>query len=155
MSKNKYHQGIFKPQNPKKYSGDLNNIVFRSSWELRAMRWMDNNPSILKWNSEGCVIPYLCPTDLEMHRYFVDFAILTAKRDGSYQTSLIEIKPAKQRIEPKYNGKNSKRFIEESMTYIKNQAKWAAAEKYCQERKWNFVILDEYDLGLKIRPING
>lgn len=153
--KNKYQQGYFKPTNPAKYSGQLNEIFYRSSWELRTMKWLDGNPGIVKWNSEGCIIPYLCPTDGEMHRYFIDFAVMSLKRDGTAQITLIEIKPASQRVEPKYTGRKTKSYIQAIATYLKNQAKWRAAEKYCEERGWNFMILDEYDLGLKTRPTNG
>lgn len=152
MAKAKYHQNYYKPENPAKYSGDLNNIFYRSSWELRAMIWFDRNPGILKWNSEGCVVPYLCPTDNQMHRYFIDFAVLTQRRDKSYQTNLIEIKPASQRVPPKYKGRITKTFLQESQVYMKNEAKWKAATKYCADRGWHFIILDEYDLGLKKRP---
>jgi len=119
------------------------------------MKWFDSNPGIVKWNSEGCVIPYICPTDGEWHRYFIDFAVQSKKRDGSLQITLIEIKPAAQRVEPKYPGRKTKTYIQACLTYLKNKAKWAAAEKYCAERGWHFMILDEYDLGLKPRPVNG
>lgn len=122
------------------------------------MKWFDSNPAILKWNSEGCVIPYMCPTDNQMHRYFMDFAIQTRKADGKTEITLVEIKPAAQRVPPKYKGKQTKSYIQESVTYMKNCAKWKAANAYCAERGWKFVILDEYDLGLKQRPkepLNG
>lgn len=33
QKKGKYYQGKYKPKNPEKYVGDINNIIFRSSWE--------------------------------------------------------------------------------------------------------------------------
>jgi hypothetical protein len=154
-TKNRYHQGFFTPNNPKKYYGELTEIVYRSSWELRAMKWFDQNPSIVKWNSEGCVIPYFCPTDGKMHRYFIDFAVQSQRRDGTKQIILVEIKPASQRVPPKYSGRQTKSYKAACLTFLKNKAKWAAAEAYCAERGWQFVILDEYDLGIKPRPLNG
>jgi hypothetical protein len=148
----KYHQGIFTPQNPAKYSGKLHTIEFRSSWELRVMKWFDLNSSIVKWNSEGIVIPYLCPTDGEWHRYFVDFACMVEKKDGTHDYFLVEIKPASQRVPPKYRGRITKTYLEESATYAKNQAKWKAAAEFCKQKGWQFIILDEYDLGLKKKP---
>ena len=70
-----FHKRLFKPLHPEKYAGDPTNIVMRSSWETRFASWCDKNPSILKWQSEETVIPYRCPTDNKIHRYFVDFQI--------------------------------------------------------------------------------
>ena len=52
MADNKYKQGFYYPKNPNKYVGDVDNIVYRSSWELRVFKWMDDNPSVLEWASE-------------------------------------------------------------------------------------------------------
>jgi hypothetical protein len=30
-----------------------------------------------------------------------------------------------------------------------NEAKWKAAEEFCADRKWQFKVLTEYDLGIK------
>ena len=49
--KQKY-KGKFTPENPSKYAGDCNNIIYRSMWERRCMKYFDNNPSILQWASE-------------------------------------------------------------------------------------------------------
>jgi len=62
MREKKYHQGIFNPKNPNKYKGNPNNIVYRSSWELKFMRYCDLNEKILEWGSEEFFIPYLDPT---------------------------------------------------------------------------------------------
>ena len=52
------YKGKFTPENPSKYAGDSNNIIYRSMWERRCMKYFDNNPSILQWASEEVVIPY-------------------------------------------------------------------------------------------------
>jgi hypothetical protein len=44
--------------------------------------------------------------------------------------------------------KNTKTYINEQITYINNQCKWAAAEKYCAENNFKFVIVTEKNLGL-------
>ena len=76
MSSLKYLQGKFVPKNPAKYVGDIQNIVFRSSYELAAFNFIDNTKEIIKWSSEGTVIPYtICEGD-RMRRYFVDLSIL-------------------------------------------------------------------------------
>jgi hypothetical protein len=143
-----FHKRVYKPINPEKYSGDPTNIIMRSSWETRFATWCDHNPSILKWNSEETIIPYRCPTDNRFHRYFVDFNIQVKQRDGSIKRYLVEVKPAKQTAPPVFPGRQTKRYLAESMTFIKNQAKWAAAKEYCKDRGWEFKIITEKELGL-------
>ena len=101
-----YHQGKFKPKNPEKYAGKTQDIYYRSGWELKFMKWADLNPAVLKWNSECVIIPYISPVDNRQHRYFVDFAILIEKPDGTRHRYLIEIKPHAQTLPPK-RGKRS------------------------------------------------
>ena len=54
-------KGLYKPKNISKYKGDYRKIVHRSGLELRFMRYLDGNDSILKWSSEEIVIPYRSP----------------------------------------------------------------------------------------------
>ncbi len=37
--------------------------------------------------------------------------------------------------------------MRESFEYIKNQAKWSAARKYCEDNSMEFKIITEKDLG--------
>mgnify|MGYP001255491249 CR=1 FL=1 len=69
------HQGKFNPQNPQKYRGDRTKIVYRSSYELKFMKWCDLNDNIKEWGSEEIAIPYRSPIDGKIHRYFPDFYI--------------------------------------------------------------------------------
>jgi hypothetical protein len=79
----------------------------------------------------------------------VDFQIQVVKRDGTIQTYLVEIKPAAQTLPPIYPGRKTQRYLTESMTYVKNRAKWEAAERYALDRGWEFKIITEHELGLK------
>lgn len=139
-----FHKRIYKPIFPEKYAGDPSNIIMRSSWETMFASWCDKNPSIVKWSSEETIIPYRCPTDGKIHRYFVDFKI-TLKNGKTY---LVEVKPAKQCEPPVFPGKRTQRYLTESLTFIKNQAKWEAARNYCKDRGWEFKIITEKELGL-------
>ena len=145
----KYYQGKFKPKNPEKYAGDPTNIIYRSSWELKFMNWCDSSTNVLKYSSEETIIPYRCPTDNRLHRYFVDFRIQIRSRDGSIKTYLVEVKPDGQTKPPVYPGRKTKRYLTEAMTFMKNQAKWEAAVNYCKDRGWEFKIITEKELGLK------
>ena len=42
------YKGKFTPDNPSKYMGDVENIIYRSGWERRAMKYFDVNPGVLK-----------------------------------------------------------------------------------------------------------
>jgi hypothetical protein len=136
------------PQHPEKYIGDVTNIIARSSWEIRFLNWCDANSNVLSYSSEETIIPYRCGTDGKVHKYYMDFRIQIKNKLGIVKTYLIEIKPRCQRLPPKYPGKQTKRYLEESMTYIKNQSKWEAATVYAKDRGWEFLIFDEYDLGI-------
>jgi hypothetical protein len=148
MARN-YSQGIYKPINPQKYEGDVNNIVYRSSWEKRFFIWCDTNPSVVGWSSEETVIPYVCGTDKTWHRYFVDAKLKIKDLDGKIGTFLVEIKPYKETQKPEFKGRKTKQYLTECLTYVKNQSKWAYAKNYAQERGMKFIIITEKELGIK------
>ncbi len=140
----RYKQGKFKPINPGKYIGDPTEIVYRSGWEAKLMRKLDESPSVIGWNSEEVVIPYISPVDGKAHRYFVDFLVVAKSPKGDKVITLIEVKPYDQTVPPKVGkGKRQDRLISELSTYAVNQAKWAAAEEYCKRRGWHFKVLTE------------
>lgn len=142
-------QGFFKPRNPQKYRGDPTNIVYRSSWELKLMLKLDQQPNVIWWKSEETIIPYKSPVDGRWHRYFPDFLVCVQNKEGKTVTLLIEVKPAAQTIEPKKQTKPSKRYIQEVFTWGINSSKWAAAHEYCRDRGWQFRIFTEKELGIR------
>jgi len=142
------YKGKFRPSKPKKYKGDPTNIVYRSLWELKFMRYCDSNTNIVKWSSEEIVIPYRSPIDNRFHRYFPDFYLKYKDNTGKMIEKVVEIKPAKQVQEPKVQKRKTKKYVTEVVTYAKNQAKWMAAEEFCKDRKWKFQILTEKELGV-------
>ena len=142
------YQGIFRPKNPKKYVGDSNNIVYRSSWECRVMDWLDRNRDIISWASEELIVPYISPVDNRVHRYFPDFLVKVRNKEGQLKTLMIEVKPKKQTQPPIQQRRVTKQYITEVTTWGVNQAKWKAAEEYCLDRGWQFKIMTEEHLGL-------
>ena len=88
------------------------------------MLYCDKSNQIFKWSSEELHIPYVAPKDLRWHNYYPDFMVNT--RDG--RIILVEIKPHYQR------------------KYKVNQAKWKAAEAYCAQHGYEFVVLTEKEL---------
>jgi hypothetical protein len=143
-----FHKGKFRPKHPQKYDGDPTNIIYRSSWELRFMIWADEKPNVTKWRSEETVIPYISPIDNKLHRYFVDFQIQIKDKTGALKTYLIEIKPEIQTKPPVVQRRVTKRYLEEVVTWGKNEAKWKAAKEYAKDRGWEFLIITEKNLGI-------
>jgi hypothetical protein len=139
----------YKPSFPKKYKGDPNNIICRSSWERRFCNWCDLNDNIVAWGSEEFCIPYRSPVDGKVHRYFPDFIIKVREQSGDIKTYVIEVKPKKQTKEPKKPSRTTKRYISEVKTYAVNQAKWKAADEWCKDRMIEFKIITEDHLGIK------
>ena len=142
------YSGQFKPRNPQKYMGDPTNIIYRSSWECKVMSWLDNNRDVISWSSEEVIIPYKSPVDGRFHRYFPDFLVKVKTKDDKINTILIEVKTKRQTLPPVPKKRVTKQFINEVATYGVNQAKWKAAQEYCLDRKWDFKIITEDDLGL-------
>jgi hypothetical protein len=148
MARN-FLQGRYTPKNPSKYKGNAANIVFRSSWELKLMNYLDCNANVIKWSSETVIIPYRSPKDNQIHRYFIDFYAEIKNPDGKIKKVLIEVKPAAQTVPPKEPKKKTKSFLESCMTYSVNQAKWDAAKKFVELNDMQFVIMTEAELGIK------
>ena len=73
-------------------------------------------------------------------------ALNSLPREGILKTYLVEIKPDAQTQPPKYPGKQTKKYLTESMTFMKNQSKWSAAKQYASDRGWEFIILTEKHL---------
>ena len=143
----KTYKGRFQPNNPKKYNGDADNIIYRSTWEVRVMKWLDEHPNVVWWASEELPIPYKSPLDNRIHRYFPDFIAKIKQKDGSVMTYIIEVKPLEQTKMP-VQKKKTQRYIREAATYVVNQEKWKAADIFCQEHGWKFMIMTEKELGI-------
>jgi hypothetical protein len=140
----------YKPSNPQKYIGDVNNIICRSSWERRFCVWCDSNENILEWGSEEFWIPYRSPVDNRVHKYFPDFFIKVREMNGRIKKYVIEVKPQKQTQQPNPKPKRkTKSWLYEVKTYAVNQAKWKAAKEFCQDRLLEFKIITENELGIK------
>lgn len=145
------YKGKYRPKHPNKYNGDPTNIIYRSSWELKLMVYLDEHNDIVQWSSEEFCVPYRSPIDGRMHRYFPDFWI--KRRTGG--CVLIEVKPHKQTRPPDIKNKNktktgriSRRYLNEVKTWGINEAKWKAANEYCKDRGWKFKIMTEKELGI-------
>ena len=143
------YKGKYKPKHTRKYKGNPTNIIYRSLWELKFMKYCDGNKNILEWCSEEIVLPYRSPIDNRIHRYFPDFYIKVKENKGKVKKMIIEIKPKKQCVEPVPQKRKTKGYIFEVYEYAKNQAKWKAAKNYCLDRGYEFKVITEDELGIK------
>ena len=149
MAEKNYIQNFFTPIQPQKYIGDVKNIVYRSSYELKAFHWCDSHPSILEWSSESIVIKYFDPTTQKIRRYFPDLYVKMQEQTGEVRRYIIEIKPKRQTIPPNPSPrKKTKTYLNEARTYAKNDAKWKAAENFCKDNGLIFKLVTEEELGL-------
>lgn len=155
MTKRKFHTGFYDIINESKYIQPIDRTMnkslkpeYRSSYELKFMRYCDSNPLIAKWGSEPFAISYTSPKDGKTHRYFIDFFI--EFRDGS--KFLVEVKPSAETKEPrppkKQTPKSMMKFEKSLITYLVNQAKWEAARKFAAMKGLKFIIITEKELGI-------
>ena len=84
------YKGKYRPKKPSKYRGDIRNIVYRSLLERRFMVFCDTKDSVVWWNSEEVIVPYISPVDNRWHRYFVDFLVKIENKQGKEEIILIE-----------------------------------------------------------------
>jgi hypothetical protein len=145
MQKNKYSQGRYKPRNPSKYNGDPTNICYRSSLELKFMRYCDQNEKIISWCSEEFSIPYLDSTSNKIRRYYPDF-LIEVRVEDKVKKYLIEVKPKAQTKKPTQGRKKAKTILYETLQYNKNISKWKYATEWCKKHGIEFKIITEDDL---------
>ena len=135
----KTYKGRYKPKNPSKYVGDVNNVVYRSMWERHVMKWCDERSDIVQWMSEELVIPYICETDNKPHRYFMDFVI----QYKSGRVVLVEVKPFKETKRPERKQGKSQRIAGTILRsgLRKNSPLWVSCRSHCDPRNHSKNLL--------------
>lgn len=139
------YKSKYKPINPQKYIGNLNQIICRSNWERKVCKFLDINENVVSWSSEELSIPYYSPIDKKWHKYFPDFVCSIKNKNNKTQNYVIEVKPKKQTLEPKIS-KNKKKYLNEMKTFTINTCKWKAANDFCEKNGWKFKILTEKEI---------
>lgn len=133
-------RGKFTPKNPEKYQG-ASDPTYRSSWELTFMLFCDNNPSVIHWASESVKIPYRDPLTGKNTVYVPDFLIVYVDKTSKKHAELVEIKPNNQATLEAV-GKNKLNQAQ----YIRNMAKWEAAQAWCKKYGIKFRVISEKDI---------
>ena len=154
----KSHKGWYRLLYPEKFIRQLDEtmnsmkitkdgifIEYKSSLELKFIRYCEMNSNITKYSLEPFPIQYIKPTDGQFHRYYIDFFV-EFKNGAKF---LVEIKPYSQTKPPKVSSK--RQMLTESLkkkmdTYLINQAKWDAARKFCFNNGMSFIVLTEKEL---------
>jgi hypothetical protein len=136
----RFAQGKFNPKHPEKYLGNRT-PTYRSSWEWAVMQFCDNNPSVVKWSSETVKIPYRDPLTGKYTIYVPDFLLQYVDKKGKMHVEVWEVKPESQALKEKV-GRNK---INQAH-YIKNMAKWEAAQAWCKQQKIFFRVVSEKDI---------
>lgn len=131
-----FAQGMFQPQNPKKYVGK-GLPRYRSGWEWSFFQFCDQNDAVLEWASEAISIKYRHPITGKITNYVPDIFMRYRTKNNKICTEIIEIKPRKQAM---VEGKMSER---DRMIVAINYAKWQAARAWCQRANIVFRVLTE------------
>ena len=76
--------------------------------------------------------------------YFPDFIVKLKDKSGQEKTLIVEVKPHKQTMLPK--NKKAKSYNDDTARYLINESKWKAAQKLCNENKWEFKLLTEKNI---------
>lgn len=140
----KFKQGYFKPVHPEKYLGNLDEIIFMSSYELQAFEFLDSNPNVLHWASEEIEIPYMKlqpDRTFRPAKYYPDLYVEYMDRTGKLQKEVIEIKPLKQT--QRSRSRNPATKLQEDYNYAVNVLKWDAAKAWCDQRGIKFSLSTE------------
>lgn len=134
QQKGRYKQGYIDPKSCKKLISGTSNepIIYRSSYELKFITWLEGSDKVKQWASECICIPYMF-VDGTTHRYYPDYFVEMV--DGT--RLVVEIKPYNQTQKP----------INENCwaakEYAKNRCKWAAAMEFCKLKGYKFQVLTE------------
>lgn len=143
----KFRQGYYNPIHPEKYVTNKSQIIYRSSWELKFMKWLDLTPEVLEWASEPISIKYFYTLDQKMHTYYPDFYFSFKKQDETIIKYIVECKPSNQLKTPEQPKRRTPKAIK-NYNYlmeccIKNSCKRIAAKKWCEDNGYHFVYLTE------------
>lgn len=136
----KFAQGRFEMKHPEKYVGTKQPLA-RSSWEFVFMKMLDEHQGVEKWASESVQIPYRDPLTGRYTIYVPDFFIVYNDKNGKKHAEVVEVKPTNHMIKEKLG---NSRYNQEQ--YIKNLAKWEAANKWCKQQGIKFRVVNEDDI---------
>jgi hypothetical protein len=138
MARN-YAQGKFQIKNPAKYIGK-GIPTYRSGWEFAFMQFCDNNPAVIQWASESINIPYKNPFTGKSTIYVPDFLVIYVDKNQKPHAEVVEIKPSTETVMEKARSVRDQAYV------ALNQAKWAAANAWCNRNGLKFRVVTENEI---------
>lgn len=139
--------GTYYPLNKDKYVGAYLPI-FKSDLERRMMRYLDENPNVLKWIYEPRAIQYRDLSKLDkngrpgkLRKYYIDFVATINTGNNEVKTVWIEVKSYKETIPPKDTASKL-----DKETWIRNSCKWQTAKQLCEANGNAFVVITDKEL---------
>ena len=121
-------------------------VEYKSSLELKTLRYADYNKHIIRFSCEPFHIKYIKPLDNKEHRYFIDFFFEFANGEKF----IIEVKSKGETVPPKKPRKKTQKSLlnyqRAIITYSTNTAKWKAAKVFAKKNNMKFIILTEDQL---------
>lgn len=144
--KSPFKQGYYNPLFPEKYCG-VPPIIYRSSWEYKVCKFLDESSAVLRWGSECIRVPYFSIIDNKNHEYFPDF-YFEYLSGNTVRKIIVEVKPKKDLTPPKKprteTPKTLMNYQRAAETYIRNMEKAKACKNYCllHDMEYKFVTED-------------
>jgi hypothetical protein len=150
----KYTQGYYQLLNESKYISNPNQIIYRSSLELKFCKFLDESKKVIRWGSEVVSIPYKS-FDNKMHTYHIDFYVEVENKNNpnGMDRLLVEVKPHIESMniinntppkKPKKSTPTSLRNWEYALKeFAKNKHKWSHAQEYARIKNYKFVVVTE------------
>ena len=143
--KSPFKQGYYMPLFPEKYCGRPP-IIYRSSWEYKVCKFLDESQSVVRWGSECIKVPYFSVLDKKYHEYFPDF-YFEYKTGDTIRKIIVEVKPKKDLTvpeKPKRETETSLRnYRRAARTYIRNMEKAKACKEYCELHNMEYKFVTE------------
>lgn len=141
---------LIKPQDKTMNSFIVENdkifLKYKSSLELKAIRYADFNKFVSSFSLEPFAIKYIKPTTGKYHRYYIDLFL----EFSNGQKFLVEVKSSSETKPPRKPNKKTTKAINNYQkalqTYYINQAKWDAAKEFAAKNNLKFIILTEKEL---------
>ena len=152
------YQGKYTPINPHKClnTAKYGSIpIWRSSWEVRVFKKLDESTNCIWWGSEipDTIVEYPHPFKKDNDdrpktaHYHPDIFMKIRTSDGSVKVFLVEIKPLIQSVKPNMSERKTKSamksYYRNLASYILNSTKWHFANLWCKERGYQFKVLTE------------
>lgn len=136
---------VFRPKNKDKFVGEY--APLRSGYEEKFAKWCDKTPAVIKWAYESIAISYYDPVKRKMRKYYPDFTLAVKNPNGTVNAYLVEVKPLKETKRPSRKPHQQQIIYQREVAgYANNQAKWRAAQAWCEKNNFEFKIIHENHL---------